>query len=387
MTQTASWGHGRRHGGVDDGMEREAVLTGIKDVAARAGVSISTVSYALSGKRRISPETRQKVLRAARELGYFHHAGTVVSSGRRTGFLAVSDPIHSTTTERNYAGFLMQMVKSAREHDYDAIVLTGSGDQAETRLNQVIDAGLVDGVILLDVEVDDDRVGLAATSPVPYVAVGVPKDTSHLVCVDLDFEKACRAAVDRLARLGHRECIFFGSAPDEYRRRSNFVMRSLGSLQHYARKHGMTLKGYAPPNEGMTHAGGFGQSGVPDGSGIWSMGVMISLLDKAFAAQPEATAIIVQSDLMFLEALIGRLSSMSKRIPRDVSVLSLTTLGDADRLSVPIDELPLQPERTCARAVDMMTGLLAGSGMPFGTVERMEIPYLDRGSVGPAGMD
>ncbi|PLS30615.1 LacI family transcriptional regulator [Bifidobacterium margollesii] len=366
-------------------------MTGIKDVAARAGVSISTVSYALSGKRRISPETRQKVLRAARELGYFHHAGTVVSSGRRTGFLAVSDPIHSTTTERNYAGFLMQMVKSAREHDYDAIVLTGSGDQAETRLNQVIDAGLVDGVILLDVEVGDDRVGLAATSPVPYVAVGVPKDTVHLVCVDLDFEKACRAAVDRLARLGHRECIFFGSAPDEYRRRSNFVMRSLGSLQHYARKHGMTLKGYAPPNEGMTHAGGagqlvgFGQSGVPGGSGVWSMGVMISLLDKAFAAQPEATAIIVQSDLMFLEALIGRLSSMGKRIPRDVSVLSLTTLGDADRLSVPIDELPLQPERTCARAVDMMTGLLAGSGMPSGTVERMEIPYLDRGSVGPAG--
>ncbi|WP_165776744.1 LacI family DNA-binding transcriptional regulator [Bifidobacterium simiarum] len=346
-------------------------MTGIKDVAARAGVSISTVSYALSGKRRISPEVRQKVLRAARELGYFHHAGTVVSSGRRTGFLAVSDPIHSTTSERNYAGFLMQMVKAARAHDYDAIVLSGSDAHAETRLEQVIDAGMVDGVMLLDVEVDDDRVGPAASSSVPYVSVGVPKETDHLVCVDLDFERACRTAVDRLADLGHHECIFFGSAPDEYRRRSNFVMRSLGSLQHYARKHDMTLKGYAPPNE-------------LDPSGAWPMSVMVSLLDKAFSAQPSATAIIVQSDLMFLEALIGRLASMGKRIPRDVSVLALTMLGDADRLSVPIDELPLQPERTCFRAVDMMMDILAGGGVPLGTVERMEIPYLDRGSVGPA---
>ena len=45
-------------------------MAGIKDVAARAGVSISTVSYVMSGKRSVKEETRLKVLRAARELGY-----------------------------------------------------------------------------------------------------------------------------------------------------------------------------------------------------------------------------------------------------------------------------------------------------------------------------
>ena len=43
-------------------------MAGIKDVAARAGVSISTVSYVMSGKRSVKEETRLKVLRAAREL-------------------------------------------------------------------------------------------------------------------------------------------------------------------------------------------------------------------------------------------------------------------------------------------------------------------------------
>ena len=45
-------------------------MAGIKDVAARAGVSISTVSYVVSGKRRIGAETQARVRAAALELGY-----------------------------------------------------------------------------------------------------------------------------------------------------------------------------------------------------------------------------------------------------------------------------------------------------------------------------
>lgn len=45
-------------------------MVGIKDVAALAGVSISTVSYVMTGKRPIGAKTRQRVLQAARDLGY-----------------------------------------------------------------------------------------------------------------------------------------------------------------------------------------------------------------------------------------------------------------------------------------------------------------------------
>ena len=46
-------------------------MAGIKDVAVRAGVSISTVSYVMSGKRSVRNETKIKVMQAARELNYF----------------------------------------------------------------------------------------------------------------------------------------------------------------------------------------------------------------------------------------------------------------------------------------------------------------------------
>lgn len=45
-------------------------MAGIKEVAALAGVSISTVSYVMTGKRPIGANTRRRVLQAARELGY-----------------------------------------------------------------------------------------------------------------------------------------------------------------------------------------------------------------------------------------------------------------------------------------------------------------------------
>ena len=64
----------------------------IDDVARAAGVSISTVSYALSGKRAITEETRQRVLAAAAQLGYAPKAAAralaVLDRDRRRGVAA-----------------------------------------------------------------------------------------------------------------------------------------------------------------------------------------------------------------------------------------------------------------------------------------------------------
>jgi DNA-binding LacI/PurR family transcriptional regulator len=56
----------------------------VADVARRAGVSASTVSYVISGKRSISDTTRERVARAVTELGYHPHAGAraLASNGR-----------------------------------------------------------------------------------------------------------------------------------------------------------------------------------------------------------------------------------------------------------------------------------------------------------------
>lgn len=53
----------------------ESILVSIKDIAKRAGVSISTVSYALNGSPKVTPETAEKIRAIAKELNYVPHAG------------------------------------------------------------------------------------------------------------------------------------------------------------------------------------------------------------------------------------------------------------------------------------------------------------------------
>ena len=66
------------------------VMVGIKDVAALAGVSISTVSYVMTGKRPIGAKTRQRVLQAARDLGYLAKNGSPAPLNGETHFVALS---------------------------------------------------------------------------------------------------------------------------------------------------------------------------------------------------------------------------------------------------------------------------------------------------------
>ncbi|MGZ8805274.1 MAG: LacI family DNA-binding transcriptional regulator, partial [Microbacterium sp.] len=64
----------------------------INEVAEAAGVSISTVSYALSGKRPISADTRRRIEDAVRELGYSPNAGARMLAGSRTQIFALTEP-------------------------------------------------------------------------------------------------------------------------------------------------------------------------------------------------------------------------------------------------------------------------------------------------------
>ena len=129
-------------------------MAGIKDVAARAGVSISTVSYVVSGKRRIGAETQ------ARVRGYRPVIdATEPASARGTHVLAVSSPLRPYTDVTNYAAFFFALATAAKRHGYDILLLTHeAGDQ---ELRRVADRGMADGVFLLDVLLSDSRADMA----------------------------------------------------------------------------------------------------------------------------------------------------------------------------------------------------------------------------------
>src|ERR1051325_3437703 len=194
----------------------------ITDVARHAGVSPSTVSYALSGKRPISAETRKRVEEAARELGYRPHAGARALASSRSNVLALVVPLRTGIHVPVVMQFAGAGVPAARR-DHAVGLLTQEG--GEEGLRRVADTALVDALILMDVQLHDPRLPLLRSLDRPSVMIGFPLEADGLTCIGLDFRAAGERCVEHLAQLGHRVVGLVGSPPEVYVRGTAFAQR------------------------------------------------------------------------------------------------------------------------------------------------------------------
>ena len=173
-----------------------------KDVARLAGVSQSTVSYVMSGKRPISEATRRKVLAAIDGLTYQPNAGARALASRRTSVVGLVIPFHPSVDAVAQLPFIQTIAAVAREYEHDVLLVTS--DEGSAGLERIAGRSLCDAIVLMDIEALDERVPIAASLPMPVVLIGVPADPAGLYCVDLDFAAAARI-VDELADRGPRQ--------------------------------------------------------------------------------------------------------------------------------------------------------------------------------------
>ena len=101
-----------------------------KDVARIAGVSQSTVSYVMTGKRPISERTRQRVLAAMEELTYEPHSGARALAGRRTHVIGLVVPLEAEGEIFGLLPFIETIASSARAHDYEVLLVTADQGSA-----------------------------------------------------------------------------------------------------------------------------------------------------------------------------------------------------------------------------------------------------------------
>ncbi|MCC3764261.1 LacI family transcriptional regulator [Glycomyces sp. TRM65418] len=195
----------------------------IADVAARAGVAASTVSYVLSGKRSISPETADRVMQAVADLGYHPHAGARSLASRRAGVIAMMLPLRDGMHLPVLMQFASGAVTEARRHDQDVLLMTA--DEGPSGLARMAASAIVDGLILMDVEVQDPRVETLRRLGLPSVLIGFPADAEGLTCVDLDFTAAGRVCADYLIERGCEDIALLGASEAVYERRTGFAER------------------------------------------------------------------------------------------------------------------------------------------------------------------
>ncbi|SDZ43293.1 LacI family DNA-binding transcriptional regulator [Herbiconiux ginsengi] len=327
----------------------------IHDVARAAGVSISTVSYALSGKRAIGAATRDRIDAAVAQLGYRPNAGARMLAGSRTNLLALSAPLHADTYAPAHMTFVLAIAEAAREFDYDTVLLVQ--DEAVNGLRRMVSSKLVDGIVLLDVDRDDSRVPLVRELDIPVTLVGIPADTTGLTCVDLDFEAAARLSVERLAAQGHRQIGLIGHPEELYARGSNFPIRFRDAFAAAAAEFGVGTHFVMPEQEPV------------------SVRVALEELRREL---PGLSAIVLNCNEPVHTMALELLRQDGASIPQDMSVLSACSSFPTDQLDPPLDVIPLPALITGRRGVELTMNQLGGYSEPV--VELVPPAYIAKGS-------
>nr|WP_086666118.1 LacI family DNA-binding transcriptional regulator [Lentzea kentuckyensis] len=326
----------------------------IKEVARHAGVSMSTVSYVLSGKRTISEETKRRVEQSILALGYQPNAGARALASNKSQVLGLVVPLRSDQIMPVIMQFVSSIVASARDHDYDVLLLTKESGPGEA--HRVVARSMADAIIMMDVESADPRIPELRSIDAPVVLIGLPDDHEGLNCVDLDFTAAGRHMVGHLADLGHRSIALIGSHPSVYERGTSYAARLLDGFQREAARRDLPVS---------VHACAPGPDSVA------------ACLDDVLRPDRGTTSLVVHNEAI-LSQLLFELQRRSLRVPADVSVITLCPDDLAESLPVPLTSIAVPAEQLSAIAVEMVVTRLAREQAP--EVRLLQPRLTDRGS-------
>jgi DNA-binding LacI/PurR family transcriptional regulator len=306
-----------------------------RDVARVAGVSQSTVSYVMSGRRPISAAVRKRVEDAIEQLTYQPNAGARALASQRTQVIGLVVPFGASADTSSLLPFIEVITSGVREHDFDVLLVTA--DEGPAGLRRLEGRSLCDAIVLMEIADGDPRIEVAAALKVPVVLIGVPEDPRGLPCVDVDFEAAARMAVEELARTGHQRVVVLGRSPETIERRINYVRRVRDSAVEAARSSGVDLdlvETVEPTGEGAREA-----------------------VERAVAGDTRRLGLVVTSAAT-VQPVLRALAERSLTPGHDVSLIALCTDAAAEVARPMVTNVSLEPRDVSRRAVETLFQLL-----------------------------
>jgi LacI family transcriptional regulator len=296
-------------------------LATIKDIAKKAGVSISTVSYALNGTGAVSDATKKKILEVAKELNYNPNAIARRLKKKKQELIAVIvRDFHGPI----YGEIIRGIRDVAQENDYEMVVAASYNNN---KLTKILTEWVVDGAIILDSLISDETILDLANKDFHIVTLDRVIDKEHVSNVLIDNERAARRVVEYFVELGYSEIGFIGGPKeslDNIRRCEGF-------------KEGMNNANLSIENDWFVF------SDFTERGGYQSMIEQINngKLPRAY---------FVANDEMAIGAMKA-LQNANIRIPEDVAIIGFDDIQLADYMS---------PKLTTVRRPSYELGSLAG---------------------------
>lgn len=279
----------------------------IAEIAARAGVSIGAVSYALNGRPGVSEKTRKHIVDIANEIGWRPSVAARSLSGSRAHSvgLVIARPADTLGVEPFFMRFIAGLEGELSKQSIALLLQVVDDHRAAIEAMRLCWAERrVDGMVVTDLWTDDARIPVLEDLHIPAVLVGRPRADSQLPAVWTDDTAAVTSAVDYLVALGHRRIARVAGLP---------------ALDH-------TQVRIAAFRE-ASHAHGLAEPQVVQTDYTWEEGVRAT---RALLSRRERpTAIMFDNDVMAAAAL-NVAQEMGVAVPSELSIVA----GDDSQLCV-----------------------------------------------------
>jgi len=269
----------------------------IADIARASGVSVSTVSRILNNRPDVSEITRKRVLAVIRRMGYFPHPHAQRLASGTSDTIAL---VHPVTGSADYVllDFILGASAVAEQQRFFFNLVTRPLTKDDLR--SIYRSRHADGVILMQICLQDWRVDFLRRAGLPFVMIGRTAECGDLGYVDPDFHAAVVTVMDHLTGLGHRK---------------------IGYLRH---PHARIAEGYGPA---VRQAEAYEQYVKDRGltsliqESDFSYSASYRAAQALLAAEPGITAFVSPSG-DGVSGIIAAARHAGRRVPEDLSVVS-----------------------------------------------------------------
>lgn len=330
------------------------------DVARRAGVSPSTVSYVFSRERPIGDDTRQKVLSVARELGYVPNAYAANLAARNLRTIGIHLNLTNSGLDRSSAEYVTGMMKRCTELGLALLVPTTVGHDEGT-FRSFLRSRLLDGVIYMEVEKEDWREDVLLSEKVLAVALGFSGRKGGVPYVETDFDAVGRIAIEECIARGHSRALLIGRQPYDAK-----VADRVGKSIHRATKKRARERGFH-----------LDQMLLP--VNFLAAQQIIPLMRNNQGQH----SVIITDNMPVAEGVIGFAADQGLEVARDFSIVTLGgQIGYTSDTAFDLSEVSTDREQMGRQCVDLLVDASRAKSvedLPNSVV--FEPRFVDRGSL------
>jgi DNA-binding LacI/PurR family transcriptional regulator len=314
--------------------------TTIIDIAKASGVSVSTVSRILNDKPDVAEETRERVLNVIKDYQFAPQAPWQQLKSGKSHFITLHYPknpdrIHTINS------FVIGAATACEQNNYSLNLVVSPLD--ETSLLTFYRSGQTDGMILMEIMMQDWRVDLLSQNKYPFVMLGRCENNCEFGYIDLDVEAGVKIAMEHLIGLGHRQIGFLTVEP--YAFQGNEYINGLGYTSWAVRGFKQVCEQYGLPV-------------ICEQIQVTEESIENGVL-RLLAENPHLTAIVTMQESV-VTGIVKAVQRKELVIPDEISIVGSADAGMAELTTPPLTTVSYHAETAGFQAAKMLIEQLDG---------------------------